>query len=273
MRSTDNVNDSCKIVSFPCLADKGNGLPRRIKSYVRREGRITGAQQRALAESWGRFGLETDCAAFDPMQAFGRSAPLVLEIGFGDGESLAAMCAANPGIDFLGIEVHRPGIGHLFMRSAELELTNLRVICSDAVEVLERYLPDRCLDRVQIYFPDPWPKTRHHKRRLIQPPIVALVVQKLKPAGQIHIATDCESYARSILDILLAASELENAATDSGFAQRPSYRPLTKFERRGNKLGQSVWEVLFNKTSSLLDDRSLITELYWRNIDTPLSRA
>ena len=247
MHSTDSVNDSGKIAFSSCHPDTGNDLPRRIKSYVRRQSRITGAQQRALAESWGRFGLETGCAAFDPKQAFGRSAPLVLEIGFGDGESLAAMCAANPGIDFLGIEVHRPGIGHLLLRAVALGLANLQVICSDAVEVVERYLPDGCLDRVQIFFPDPWPKTRHHKRRLIQPSFVALLVRKLKPAGQLHIATDCESYARSILDTLLAASELENTAAGNGFAQRPNYRPLTKFERRGNNLGHNVWEVLFKK--------------------------
>jgi tRNA (guanine-N7-)-methyltransferase len=224
-----------------------NGLPRRIKSYVRREGRITVAQRRALAESWARFGLETDRSSFEPEALFGRRAPLVLEIGFGDGESLATMCATDRESDFIGIEVHRPGIGHLLLRATALELTNLRIIRADAVEVLERYLPDGCLDRAQIFFPDPWPKTRHHKRRLIQPPLAALLARKLEPAGQLHIATDCESYARFILDTLLATPGLENTAPDNGFARRPHHRPATKFERRGNKLGHRVWEMLFAK--------------------------
>jgi tRNA (guanine-N7-)-methyltransferase len=225
----------------------GTDLPRRVKSYVRREGRITSAQQRALTELWGRFGLETHSTTFDKEESFGRRAPLILEIGFGDGESLATMCATNPEINFLGIEVHRPGIGHLLLRAAELGLTNLRVICSDAVEVLERQLPDECLDHVQIFFPDPWPKVRHRKRRLIQPSFVSLLVRKLKSAGQLHIATDCGSYADSILDVLSNASELENTATDNGFVQRPIYRPLTKFERRGKHLGHDVWELLFKR--------------------------
>ncbi len=225
----------------------GTGLPRRVKSYVRREGRITGAQQRALTELWGRFGLETHPTAFDQEKSFGRRAPLILEIGFGDGESLATMCMANLGINFLGIEVHRPGIGPLLMNAAELRITHLRVIYSDAVEVLERQLPDECLDRVQIFFPDPWPKTRHRKRRLIQPSFVPLLVRKLKSAGQLHIATDCGSYADSILDVLSTTSELENTATDNGFVQRPIYRPFTKFEQRGKHLGHDVWELLFKK--------------------------
>jgi len=232
---------------LPGDTGKESDLPHRIKSYVRREGRITVAQQRALAGSWDRFGLEIGPAALDPDKLFGRSAPLVLEIGFGDGESLATMCATDPGSNFLGIEVHRPGIGHLLLRAAELELANLRIIRADAVEVLERYLPDGRLDRAQIFFPDPWPKTRHRKRRLIQPPFAALLAQKLKPAGQLHIATDCESYARSILDTLLATPGLTNTAPDNGFAQRPHYRHPTKFERRGSKLGHSVWEILFAK--------------------------
>lgn len=246
MHSADHSQSVCEIKPTFDNPDNGVDKPRHIKSFVRREGRITAAQQRALAQLWERFGLEVS-GTFEPEQWFGRQAPLVLEIGFGDGESLATMCAANPCTDFIGIEVHRPGIGHLLLRAAELGLTNLRLICLDAVEVLQQYLPDECLDRVQIFFPDPWPKTRHHKRRLIQPSFVALLVRKLKPSGQLHIATDCESYARSILDTLLVASELENTAAGNGFAQRPNYRPLTKFERRGNNLGHNVWEVLFKK--------------------------
>ncbi|HHW76252.1 MAG TPA: tRNA (guanosine(46)-N7)-methyltransferase TrmB [Xanthomonadaceae bacterium] len=223
----------------------GTHLSHRIHSFVRREGRMTRAQQRALAELWERFGVETGAAMLNPGQLFGRRASLILEIGFGDGESLTAMAAANPGADYLGIEVHRPGIGHLLLRAAELGLTNLRVVCADAVDVLEQHLPDECLDRVQIFFPDPWPKTRHHKRRLIQPPFAALLVRKLKPAGQLHVATDCESYAYFILNVLNATPGLMNAATGNGFAPRPPCRPLTKFEQRGQRLGHNVWDILF----------------------------
>ncbi|MDS4019088.1 MAG: tRNA (guanosine(46)-N7)-methyltransferase TrmB [Candidatus Competibacter sp.] len=233
MSASNNLND---------VAD----WPRRIRSFVRRGGRMTRAQQRALVESWERFGVEAGIA-LNPANLFGRHAPLVLEIGFGNGESLAAMAAADPEMDYLGIEVYLPGIGHLLLRAVELGLTNLRIMCADAVEILERQLPDECLDRVQIFFPDPWPKARHRKRRLIQPSFVSLLVRKLKPAGQLHVATDCEDYARSILDVLSAASGLTNRATGDGFALRPAYRPPTKFERRGRSLGYNVWDMLFER--------------------------
>jgi tRNA (guanine-N7-)-methyltransferase len=223
------------------------GPSRRIRSFVRREGRMTRAQQRALAVLWQRFGVESSAALLDPTVLFGRRAPLVLEIGFGDGESLAAMASADRAVDYLGLEVHRPGIGHLLLRAEALALTNLRVMCADAVEVLERQVPDGCLDRVQIFFPDPWPKARHHKRRLIQPAFVALLVQKLKSERQLHIATDCEDYARSILNILNLTPELMNQAAGNGFMPRPVHRPPTKFERRGWRLGQQTWELLFTR--------------------------
>lgn len=207
---------------------------------------MTRAQQRALGELWERFGVEAGIA-LNPANLFGRHAPLVLEIGFGNGESLAEMAAADPGMDYLGIEVYLPGIGHLLLRAVELGLTNLRIMCADAVEILERQLPDECLDRVQIFFPDPWPKARHRKRRLIQPSFVSLLVRKLKPAGQLHVATDCEDYARSILDVLSTASGLTNRATGDGFALRPACRPPTKFERRGRSLGYNVWDMLFER--------------------------
>lgn len=233
MSASNNLND---------VAD----WPRRIRSFVRRGGRMTRAQQRALGELWERFGVEAGIA-LNPANLFGRHAPLVLEIGFGNGESLAEMAAADPEMDYLGIEVYLPGIGHLLLRAVELGLTNLRIMCADAVEILERQLPDECLDRVQIFFPDPWPKARHRKRRLIQPSFVSLLVRKLKPAGQLHVATDCEDYARSILDVLSAASGLTNRATGDGFALRPAYRPPTKFERRGRSLGYNVWDMLFER--------------------------
>ena len=219
--------------------------PRRIRSFVRREGRITRAQQRALEEWWGQFGVDADVAELVPNQLFGRHARLVLEIGFGDGETLVAMAAADPETDYLGVEVHLPGIGHLLLQAAKAELTNLRILRADAFDVLERRLPDRCLDRVQIFFPDPWPKLRHHKRRLIQFPLIALLVRKLKIGGQLHIATDCEDYADSILSLLNASPELTNQAAENGFAPRPAYRPLTKFELRGQRLGHSIRDLLF----------------------------
>lgn len=223
-------------------------LLHRIKSFVRREGRITQGQQRAFQQSWARFGLDiSPNETIDPEQLFGRRAPLILEIGFGDGDSLATLCATNPEFNFIGIEVYRPGVGHLLLRATELALSNLRIVCADAVELLEYDLPDSCLDRIQIYFPDPWPKLRHHKRRLIQPAFAALLARKLKPGGQLHIATDCESYARSTLGTLSAVPEFNKREDHGGFLGRPFTRPSTKYERRAKRSGQTVWELLFVK--------------------------
>lgn len=222
-------------------------VPQRICSFVRREGRLTRGQQRALTELWSRFGIDASSATLIPEVAFGRQAPLVLEIGFGDGESLVAMAQANPDIDYLGIEVHRPGVGHILLRAEALGLRNLRVMCADAVEILEKQVSDNCLSRIQIFFPDPWPKARHHKRRLIQPLFVALLVRKLKPSGRVHIATDWKDYACHILKTLSVTHELKNVAAEGGFAPRPAYRPLTRFERRGQRLGYGVWDVIFER--------------------------
>ena len=211
---------------------------------------MTHAQRRALTALWQRFGVEAD-APLDLVVLFGRCAPLTLEIGFGDGESLAAMANTHPTVNYLGLEVHRPGIGHLLLRAEALALANLRVMCADAVEVLERQISDGCLDRVQIFFPDPWPKTRHHKRRLIQPAFVTLLVQKLKAEGQLHIATDCEDYAYSILNLLNATPGLTNQAARHGFAPRPADRLPTKFERRGWRLGHRSWDILFARRDGI----------------------
>ncbi len=218
----------------------------RIRSFVLRDNRITRAQQRALTELWGRFGIEaSDNALLEPEKIFERRAPLVLEIGFGDGESLAVMSRADPQLNYLGIEVHRPGIGHLLLRAEAWALTNLRIMRADAVEVLERRLPDASLYRVQIFFPDPWPKVRHHKRRLIRPSFITLLARKLEPAGRLHIATDCEDYAHCILELLSAAPEWVNTVPEHGFTPRPAYRPPTKFEQRGRRLGHDVWDIVF----------------------------
>jgi len=218
---------------------------RPIRSFVRREGRITGAQQRALDTLWERFGVAADIP-LELNALFGREAPRVLEIGFGDGEALVCMAQAHPEIDYLGIEVHRPGVGHLLQRAAALELINLRVLCADAVTVLEQQVPAHCLDRVQIFFPDPWPKKRHHKRRLIQPEFVALLARRLKTGGHLHLATDWADYAEQMLEVLNASADFVNTAT--AFAPRPDSRPLTKFEQRGQRLGHPVWDLVFQRT-------------------------
>jgi len=213
---------------------------------VRREGRLTRSQARALETLWPRWGVEPE-GLLDPDTLFGRSAPRTLEIGFGNGESLAAMAQAAPEQDFLGIEVHRPGVGHLLLRIEELGLTNVRVICQDAVEVLERHIPDESLDRVLLFFPDPWPKKRHHKRRILKPDFIALVARKLKPGGIFHMATDWEDYAQHMLAVLEASPRFRNTAPGGGFVPRPEDRPLTRFEQRGLRLGHGVWDLVYRK--------------------------
>ena len=235
------IGVACAGLNVKARVDSAQG----IRSFVRRESRMTRAQQRAFAELWSRFGIDAGVARLDLERIFGRRQSLALEIGFGDGESLAAMAAADPETDYLGIEVHRPGIGHLLLQAAQLELGNLRILCADAMESIQRLLPDECLDRIQIFFPDPWPKLRHHKRRLIQPPFIALLASKTRPDGQLLIATDCEDYAHSILGSLNAAPEWLNMADGNGFARRPPQRLPTKFEQRSQRLGHVVREMAF----------------------------
>jgi len=220
---------------------------RPIRTYVLRQGRTTAAQARAhrvLLPVWGiPFRPET----IDLERAFGRAAPKVLEIGFGMGETTARIAAAHPEIDYLGVEVHKPGVGGLLNRIDALGLQNVRVIQHDAVEVLERMLPPATLDGVHIFFPDPWPKKRHHKRRLIQAAFVKLLASRMKPAAYLHVATDWEDYARQILETLTQDPALVNTA--EGFAPRPETSPETKFERRGVALGHRVWDLVFRKRS------------------------
>lgn len=215
-----------------------------IRSYVRRQGRITGGQLRALETHWSRFGVET-AAQIDLDRLFERRAPRILEVGFGDGESLAAMAHASPREDFLGVEVHRPGIGHLLLRAAELDLTNLRVIAADILPLMENGIPDHALDRIQVFFPDPWPKKRHHKRRLVQARFVGLAARKLRAGGVLHLATDWEEYACQMLEVIGACNSFSNAAGNGQYAPRPVYRPETRFERRGQRLGHAVRDLLF----------------------------
>jgi len=218
---------------------------RAIRSYVLRQGRLTGAQQRARDELMPRFGIAWSPAPLDLDRVFGRAAPRILEVGFGMGETTARIAADNPQNDYLGIEVHSPGVGSLLRRVAELGLTNVRVIQHDAVEVIERMIPAASLDGAHVFFPDPWPKKRHHKRRLVQPPFAALLASRLKPGAYLHIATDWKDYAQQMLEVLSAEPQLVNTVRD--FAPRPGHRPLTKFESRGLKLGHSVWDILFRR--------------------------
>ena len=223
--------------------------PRRraIRSFVVRAGRMTTAQERAWTELWPRYGIETGATALDLAAVFGREAPRTLEIGFGNGESLIALAAAHPERNYLGLEVHRPGVGHLMLRVEELGLSNVRVICRDAVEVLQQCLAPDTLDEVLLYFPDPWPKKRHHKRRIVQPEFVALVASRLRPGAVLRMATDWEPYAEQMLEVASGCAALRNESPDGTFVPRPDSRPVTKFERRGHRLGHGVWDLAFRR--------------------------
>lgn len=218
---------------------------RRIRSFVTRAGRVSTGQRRALDDLGPRFLLPYAPERADWSAAFGRTAPLILEIGFGMGASTAEIAAARPQDDFLGIEVHEPGVGALLKLIGEQELNNIRIIQHDAVEVLENMIAPESLDGVHVFFPDPWHKARHHKRRLIQPAFVAQLAARLKPGGYLHCATDWENYAEQMLEVLSAEPTLANTA--DGYAPRPDYRPVTKFERRGLRLGHGVWDLVFRK--------------------------
>lgn len=220
---------------------------RPIRSFVLRSGRMTDAQQRAFDREWRHWGLDYRPEALDLDGLFGPGSPRVLEIGFGMGQSLAEMAAAAPGTGFIGVEVHRPGVGRLLHLVSEQGLRNVRVFCHDAVEVLRDCIPPEALDTVQVFFPDPWHKKRHHKRRLIQPDFVDLVVTRLRPGGTLHLATDWELYAEQMLEVLSANPELENTVADGGYAPRPDGRPLTRFEQRGTRLGHGVRDLLFRR--------------------------
>lgn len=220
-----------------------------IRSFVRREGRLTPSQKRALQELWPHFGLDFAKEQLDLDSVFARtdSRQRVLEIGFGNGDLLAELAVANPDNDYLGIEVHRPGVGHLLQMLERNGSNNVRVISHDAVEVLNEQLPPASLNQVLLFFPDPWPKKRHHKRRIVQPAFAQLVASRLKPAGIFHLATDWQNYAEQMLEVLEACPALENTAGAGQFAERPSSRPETKFERRGLRLGHGVWDLIYRR--------------------------
>ena len=221
-------------------------VPRRIRSFVLRQGRMTVAQHRALEELLPKYGVPE--GALDLAALFGREARRTLEIGFGSGDTLLELAQRHPDEDFLGVEVHRPGVGRLLLNLETAGVRNVRLACEDAVQLLATRLPADCLDAVLIYFPDPWPKKRHHKRRLLQPEFAALVAEKLKTGGRLHFAPDWEDYARQALEVLNAAPGLRNAAVAGGYLPRPAERPPTRFERRGLKLGHAVFDLVFMKT-------------------------
>jgi len=218
---------------------------RSIRSYVVRTGRMGPGQSRALAELGPRFVLPFGESTVDWAQEFGRDAPRVLEIGFGMGDATAAIAQALPDTDFIGVEVHTPGVGALLRQIGERDLTNVRIVQHDAVDVLQQMIAGESLAGVHVFFPDPWHKKRHHKRRLIQADFVRLLASRIAPGGTLHCATDWEPYAQQMLAVLSAEPTLANTA--DGFAPRPDYRPLTKFENRGLKLGHGVWDLVFRR--------------------------
>lgn len=222
-------------------------IRREIRSFVLRQGKITKGQQNALENHLPTYGIEYAAQLTDLNQSFQRDNAKIVEIGFGMGHATWQIAKANPDKDYLGIEVHLPGVGSLLMEIAEHNLSNLRVIRHDAVEVLKNMIPDNSLDGFHIFFPDPWHKKRHHKRRIIQPEFVELLASKLKTGGYIHLATDWEDYALWMLDILNANTTLHNTSPTNDYIERPDYRPLTKFENRGLKLGHGVWDLVFTK--------------------------
>lgn len=222
--------------------------PHRIRSFVRRQGRMSPSQKMALDKLWESYGIDYERIPSQLELAFpSQQHPLVLEIGFGMGHSLLEMADQKPNHNFIGIEVHQPGVACLLKGLNKQQAQNVRVICHDAVEVLENKVASNSLAGVQIYFPDPWPKKRHHKRRLIQDKFVTLLIEKMQVGGYLHLATDWQDYALQMMEVLSAQSALENTAGVGQYAQRPSWRPITKFETRGQGLGHGVWDLLFIK--------------------------
>ena len=233
----------CSITTL--MTDTTDFSKRHIRSFVLRQGRVTPAQQRACDTLLPRFGIPYALQQLDMALAFERDAPKILEIGFGMGDSTVEIALTHPENDYLALEVHTPGVGNLLKLIAAQQLSNIRIIQHDAVEVLRDMLGKATLDGVHIFFPDPWHKARHNKRRLIQAPFIAQLVQKLKPGGYLHVATDWQNYAEQILTVLSAETLLEN--TVENYALRPAYRPLTKFEQRGLRLGHEVWDLVFRR--------------------------
>nr|WP_067288967.1 tRNA (guanosine(46)-N7)-methyltransferase TrmB [Marinobacterium profundum] len=220
---------------------------RAVRSFVLRAGRMTEGQQRGLDEAWPELGLEIAAGMIEPAAVFGREAPLVLEIGFGMGDSLLQMARQMPEKNYIGIEVHRPGVGRLLNNVRTEGLANIRVYAEDAVEVLAKCIPDASLDGLQLFFPDPWHKKKHKKRRILQPAFAQTVRSKLKVGGQFHMATDWENYAEHMMEVMSVAEGYRNSAGAGEFSPQPDFRPVTKFQNRGEKLGHGVWDLIFER--------------------------
>jgi len=221
---------------------------RPIRSYVLRDGRMTPAQRGAIERLWARYGVDAEPSVpLDPAQLFGHDRPVWMEIGFGNGETLATLAAAHPERNYLGIEVHGPGVGQLLLRLQREGLANVRVLRQDAVALLRDRIPPESLAGVLLLFPDPWPKKRHHKRRILEPTFVALVARALAPGGLFHLATDWEDYAGQMREVLLASAAFVSAGDAEGGVPRPAWRPLTRFEQRGERLGHRLWELAFRR--------------------------
>lgn len=223
--------------------------PKSIRSFVIRAGRITSGQKAAFDNWWPTYGLSLYKGAIDPTAIFGREAPVVLEIGFGMGDSLLEMAKNEPEKNFIGIEVHPPGVGKLINEAGKAGVKNLRVYMADAMDVLEDCIPDASIDRLQLYFPDPWHKKKHNKRRIVQPVFVQKLRPKLKIGGVFHMATDWQPYAEHMLDVMNGSENYTNMSIVNGYSARPGYRPITKFEKRGERLGHGVWDLLFKRHS------------------------
>ena len=236
-----------KYTTFKTILIKDHSMPRTIKSFTLRAGRLSPRQARAYELWLSDYALAIKDKPWDLAEAFGREAETVVEIGFGMGASLVEMAQARPDINFLGVEVHRAGLGSLVADLHDLELTNVRVVPHDAVDVFQTCLVPESIDGVQIFFPDPWPKARHHKRRLIQAGFVRVLLQAIKPGGFVHCATDWEDYANQMLMVLSEEPKLENTDVNKGFLPRPERRPLTKFEARGQRLGHGTWDLMFTR--------------------------
>lgn len=221
---------------------------RTVRSFVLRTGRMTEGQQKAMAEQWPRMGLNVENGMLDLAETFGREAPVVLEIGFGMGDSLVEMAKAQPEKNYIGIEVHTPGVGRLLANADAAGLTNIRVFEHDAIEVLAQCIPDGSLDTLQLFFPDPWHKKKHHKRRIVQPAFAQTLRKKLKMGGVFHMATDWENYAEHMMEVMSGAEGYRNAAGERQYSPQPEWRPVTKFQKRGERLGHGVWDLMFERT-------------------------
>jgi tRNA (guanine-N7-)-methyltransferase len=220
---------------------------RRIQSFVLRAGRLTPGQERALNELWPAYGVDPQDGPLDLDAIFGRRAPRCLEIGFGIGEVIANLAETHPERDYLGVEVHRPGVGRLLLRAEQSSLRNVRVICRDAVLVVKDNLEAESLDEILVFFPDPWHKKRHHKRRLIEPRFVSLLADRLRPGGVLRLATDWQDYAEQMRSVCNADPRLASLSADLAYVERPAFRPATRFERRGTRLGHGVWDLAYRK--------------------------